>query len=322
MASERCILVSGATGFVGRAVVHQLARDGGVGIRAAHRHRPVGWPEPVSDYPGLDLGSTSGWDNAVAGVSCVIHCAARVHVLAERAADPPVAFRAVNTTGTLALAEAAARAGVRRFVFLSTIGVNGAQTHSTPFTANDAARPHSPYAQSKYEAECGLLALAASSGMEIVILRPPLVYGPNAPGNFATLLRWLERGVPLPLGAIKNKRSFVYLGNLVDLIIRCTVDPRAANRTFLVSDGEDISTTELLRRMGRAAGVQARLVPVPESILRIAMSLAGRRKLAQQLLGSLQVDIEFTRRTLEWTPRWSVDQALAATVASARCEES
>jgi nucleoside-diphosphate-sugar epimerase len=244
------------------------------------------------------------------GCETVVHLAARVHVMADTAADPLEEFRRVNVQGTLNLARQAAVAGVRRFVFVSSIGVNCAETYRRPFTAHDEVAPHSPYAVSKYEAELGLQALAAETGMEVVIIRPPLVYGPGAPGNFGSLLRWLKRGVPLPLGAIHNQRSLVALDNLVDLIITCLTHPAAANQTFLVSDGEDVTTTELLRRMGQALGRPAHLIPVPVSWLKLAAKLVGKPDVAQRLCGSLQVDIEKTRRLLDWTPPISLDEGL------------
>jgi nucleoside-diphosphate-sugar epimerase len=239
-----------------------------------------------------------------------MHCAARVHVMAESLADPLAEFRRVNVQGTLNLARQAAAAGVRRFVFVSSIGVNGAETFQQSFTSEDSVAPHSPYAVSKYEAELGLQALAAETGMEVVIIRPPLVYGPGAPGNFGSLMRWLKRGVPLPLGAIHNQRSLVALDNLVDLIVLCLTHPAAANQTFLVSDGEDVSTSELLRRMGQALDRPARLLPVPQSWLKLAAAMVGKSDVAQRLCGSLQVDISKTRRLLVWTPPISLDEGL------------
>ncbi|CDS53583.1 UDP-glucose 4-epimerase [Polaromonas sp. CG9_12] len=220
------------------------------------------------------------------------------------------AFRKVNMRGTLNLARQAAAADVRRFVFVSSIGVNGAETFQQPFDAQDRAAPHSPYALSKYEAELGLQALAAETDMEVVIIRPPLVYGPGAPGNFGSLMRWLQRGIPLPLGAIHNLRSLVALDNLVDLIVTCITHPAAANQTFLVSDGEDVSTTELLHRMGQAMGCPARLIPVPTGVLKAAAALLGKRDMAQRLCGSLQVDIQKTRQLLGWNPPLTLDQGL------------
>jgi len=230
--------------------------------------------------------------------------------MAEMALNPLDEFRRVNVQGTLNLARQAAKSGVYRFVFISSVGVNGAATLKKPFTEEDQAQPHSLYAQSKYEAELGLKALATETGMEVVIIRPPLVYGPGAPGNFGSLMRWLQRGIPLPLGAIHNQRSLVALDNLIDLIVTCIDHPGAANQTFLVSDGEDVSTTELLRRMGRAMNCPARLVPVPAGFLKTAAALLGKRDMAQRLCGSLQVDIRKTREMLGWRPPLTLDQGL------------
>jgi UDP-glucose 4-epimerase len=231
--------------------------------------------------------------------------------MSDTATDPLEEFRRVNVQGTLNLARQAAAVGVRRFVFVSSIKVNGESTQlGFPFTADDAPAPLDAYGVSKMEAEQGLRELAAQTGMEVVIIRPPLVYGPGVKANFAAMMRWLRRGVPLPLGAIHNQRSLVALDNLVDLIVTCLTHPAAANQTFLVSDGEDVSTTELLRRMGKAMGHPARLLPVPTGLLKLAATIVGRRDMAQRLCGSLQVDIEKTRRLLDWTPPLSLDQGL------------
>jgi len=237
-------------------------------------------------------------------------------VTKEEAADPLAEFRSVNVDGTLVLARQAAEAGVRRFIFISSIGVNGGETTAHPFTVDDSVSPHTPYAVSKHEAEVGLRALAEDTAMEIVIIRPPLVYGPNAPGNFYSLMKFLASRVPLPLGSVKaNRRSFVYLDNLIDLIVTCLDHPKAANQTFLVSDGEDLSTTDLLRRMGQALGKPARLIPVPQQLLTLAAKVLGKPGIAQRLCGSLQVDIAKTRELLGWNPPVSVDEGLRRTAA-------
>ena len=305
------ILVTGATGFVGRALVQRLlAMDESQCVAVAVRRDVQQWSDRVLPRVTGDLEPAADWSVGLGGISVVVHCAARVHVMADTAANPLEEFRRVNVQGTLNLARQTAAAGVRRFVFISSVGVNGAETFQRPFTAHDVVAPHSPYAVSKYEAELGLQALAAETGLEMVILRPPLVYGPNAPGNFGSLMRWLQRRVPLPLGAIHNQRSLVALDNLVDLIVTCLTHPAAANQTFLVSDGEDVSTTELLRRMGQALGRPARLVPLPASILKLAAAMMGKPGVAQRLCGSLQVDIDKTRRLLDWTPPLTLDEGL------------
>jgi nucleoside-diphosphate-sugar epimerase len=305
------ILVTGASGFIGNALVKRLLSQAVFrSVTLAMRRIGPKWPEGVQQCIVGSLDAANDWSTALEGISAVVHCAARVHLLSEKAVNPLDDFRHTNVQGTLNLARQAAGAGVRRFVFLSSIGVNGAETFRSPFTAELEVAPHSPYAVSKYEAELGLHALAVETGMEVVIIRPPLVYGPDAPGNFGSLLRWLERGIPLPLGTIHNQRSLVALDNLVDLIVTCITHPAAANQTFLVSDGEDVSTTELLRRMGKAMGRPARLVPVPVGLLKLAAAMLGKRDVAQRLCGSLQVDIEKTRRLLDWTPPLSLDQGL------------
>lgn len=248
------------------------------------------------------------------GVDVVIHCAARVHVMHDQAVDPLIEFRKVNLAGTLNLARQAAAAGVQRFVFISSIKVNGEGTApGMPYHADDAVTPLDAYGISKHEAEQGLLALAAETGMEVVIIRPVLVYGPGVKANFLNMMSWLYKGIPLPFGAIYNKRSLVALDNLVDLIVTCIDHPAAANQVFLVSDGDDLSTTDLLRRMGRALGKPARLIPIPSKWLEFGARLLGKQALAQRLCGSLQVDISKTRELLGWTPPVSVDEGLRKT---------
>ena len=303
-----CVLLTGSGGFIGRALcVEAVAR--GIVLRGTSRSQS-GLPKGIENVVIESIGDSADWGAALNGCNAIIHLAARVHVMEDANADPLAEYRRVNVFGTLNLAQQAAKRGVRRFVFVSSIGVNGALTFKKPFTAEDQAQPHSPYAQSKYEAELGLQALAAETSMEVVIIRPPLVYGPQAPGNFGSLMRWLQRGIPLPLGAIHNQRSLVALDNLVDLIVTCIAHPAAANQTFLVSDGEDVSTSELLRRMGRAMNHPARLIPVPAGLLKTAAALLGKRDMTQRLCGSLQVDIEKTRQLLGWRPPLTLDQGL------------
>jgi nucleoside-diphosphate-sugar epimerase len=306
------ILVTGATGFVGRSLVQRLlAEDESRRVAVAVRRGGQQWPERVLPRVTGDLEPSTDWSVALGGVSAVVHCAARVHVMAETATNPLDEFRRVNVQGTLNLARQAAAVGARRFVFVSSIKVNGEATQlGRPFTADDAPAPVDAYGVSKMEAEQGLREIAVRTGMEVVIIRPPLVYGPGVKANFAAMMRWLKRGVPLPLGAIHNQRSLVALDNLIDLIVTCLTHSAAANQTFLVSDGEDVSTTELLRRMGRAMGRPVRLVPVPAGLLKLAATMVGKRDVAQRLCGSLQVDIEKTRRLLGWSPPLSLDQGL------------
>lgn len=273
-------------------------------------------------YETVIVGEVNGktfWEAALNGVDVVVHCAARVHVRNEDS-DPLAGFREVNVAGTLALARQAAAAGVRRFVFVSSIKVNGESTSpGHPFRVEDSPAPEDAYGISKWEAEQGLTVLSAETGMEVVIIRPPLVYGPGVKGNFATLLQWVNKGAPLPFGAVtENRRSLVALDNLIDLMVTCTDHPAAAGQVFLVSDGEDVSTAELLRRVGVAIGKPVRLLPVPLWMLKSGVALLGRREQAQRLLGSLQVDISRTRERLGWTPPVSLDEGLRRTVASFR----
>jgi nucleoside-diphosphate-sugar epimerase len=246
----------------------------------------------------------------------MVHLAARVHVMRDESLDPLSEFRKSNVEGTLRLATQVAQARVKRFIFISSVKVNGEQTQAGhPFRADDLPAPQDPYGISKLEAEVGLREIARQTGMEVVIIRPPLVYGPGVKANFASMVKWLQRGVPLPLGAVHNQRSLVALDNLVDLIITCIDHPAAANQTFLVSDGEDVSTTELLRRMAAALKAPARLIPVPQYLLEWGATLAGKQAVSQRLFSSLQVDIMSTRKLLGWAPPVSLDQGLAQVAA-------
>ena len=302
-----CTLVTGGSGFVGSAVLARL-RHAQVPVLGVARHEVPGG----KCVRGPALEGVGDWSQLLQNCGVVVHPAARVHVMRDSASDPLNAYRAANVEGTLNLARQAAAAGVRRFVFISSIKVNGEETApGRPFTADDEPAPLDPYGMSKAEAESGLRALAAATGMEVVIIRPPLVYGPGVKANFLSMMRWLHRGVPLPLGAVDhNRRSFVALDNLVDLIVTCIDHPAAANRTFLVSDDMDLSTSELLRRLAAAMGVPARLLPVPVWALHAAAKLAGRNALFQRLCGSLQVDIANTREALDWCPPIGVDEGL------------
>ncbi|WP_244157160.1 UDP-glucose 4-epimerase family protein [Phytopseudomonas argentinensis] len=306
-------MVTGGSGFVGRTLLERLHQEG-YGLiapsRAALVQAPVGVVNPLVGGLAADV----DWSASLEGAAVVIHSAARVHVMNDTAADPLVEFRKANVDGTLSLARQAAAAGVQRFIFISSIKVNGEGTElGHPYRADDTPDPQDPYGVSKMEAEQGLRALAGETGMDVVIIRPVLVYGPGVKANFRSMMSWLRKGVPLPLGATGNKRSLVAVDNLVDLIATCINHPAAANQTFLVSDGEDLSTTQLLQRMGKALGRPARLLPVPASLLQAGAVMLGRRAIAQRLCGSLQVDIGKTRELLGWAPPVSVDDALRKT---------
>jgi nucleoside-diphosphate-sugar epimerase len=309
------VLLTGATGFVGRGLLERVSAQLNLELTAVARRPLFGLHESIKCLQVSGLEMDTDWRNVVDSVGVVIHAAARVHVMHETSSDPLTEFRKVNVDGTLSLARQAAAAGVRRFIFISSIKVNGEGTSlSKPYKADDEPTPLDPYGVSKMEAEQGLRMLAAETGMEVVIIRPVLVYGPGVKANFLSMMRWLHRGVPLPFGAIHdNSRSLVALDNLVDLIVTCIDHRAAANQTFLVSDGEDLSTTELLRRMGQALGTPARLLPVPSRLLEVGAAMLGKSGLSQRLCGSLQVDIGKTRELLDWTPPVSVDDALRKT---------
>ncbi len=308
------IVLTGASGFIGKHLLEGLA-ERGYPVRPVVRAASAAgltFSQPPCLIDGLL--PDQDWTEILAGQNVVIHCAGRVHMMDDAAADPMAAFRLVNAEGTLALARQAAAAGVRRFIFISTIKVNGEETRTDrPYTAQDTPMPQDPYGISKLEAEQGLMELGAQTGMEIVIIRPVLVYGPGVKANFRSMMKWVAKGVPLPLGAIHNKRSFIALENLNDLIITCINHPAAANQTFLACDGEDLSTTELLHRIAKAMGRKARLVPVPVNLLELGARLLGRDVIAQRLCGTLRADITHTRKTLGWTPPVSVDEGLLVT---------
>ena len=299
------VLITGGTGFVGQLLVRTIQAQGHDVVRAVRQAQPDSVLISTVD------GNTS-WLEALRGCDSVVHLAARVHVMNDKSRDPLREFRRVNVEGTLHLAHQAAAAGVRRFVFLSSVKVNGEATQEGhPFTADDAPAPEDPYGVSKHEAEQALRQIAADTGMEVVIIRPPLVYGPGVKANFESMMRWLSRGVPLPLAAVtQNRRSLVALDNLVDLIMVCLSHPAAANHTFLVSDREDLSTAELLKRMGAAIGHPARLFYVPPWMLKLGSQVVKTPGIYQRLCGSLQLDITKTRQLLGWTPPVSVQEGL------------
>ena len=262
-----------------------------------------------------DVNADTDWSTALDGCDTVIHLAARVHVMDDRAADPLAAFRAVNVVATENLARQAVRQGVRRFVFVSSIKVNGEETSDVPFRSSDVPAPLDAYGKSKLEAERVLHEVAKETGLEVVVVRPPLVYGPGVGANFRRLMQLVKAGVPLPLGSIHNRRSLVALDNLVDLLIACAHRPDAAGQTFLVSDGHDVATPELIRMLAAAMGKRAWLSPVPSRLLAAGAGILGKSAAADRLLGSLQVDIEQTQTRLGWKPIVSMDAAIDATVA-------
>lgn len=306
------ILVTGANGFVGSSLCETVSRRGVDFVPAVRK----------ADQNGQisvgDLRPDTDWTAALDGCDVVIHLAARVHVMNDSASDPLAAFRAVNVDATLNLARQALAKGIKRFVFVSSIKVNGEETTTQPFTAFDEPAPIDPYGQSKLEAEIALQELGNATGLEVVIVRPPLVYGPGVRANFRRLMQLVKTGVPLPLGAIHNRRSMVAVDNLVDLLILCAWHPAAAGQIFMVSDDHDVGISELLRMLAAAMGKRSFLLPLPAGLIASAAAVFGKSAVASRLLGSLQVDINHTKSTLQWQPPVSMEFALKKTVAAYR----
>jgi len=306
---QKTILVTGATGFVGSAVLKMLAD---------HSFRVIaGVRSAMHSFDGIksislgDLSLSPDVSSSLEGVDVVVHLAARAHIMNDAVLDPLSEFRRVNTDATFSLARQAAVAGVKRFVFLSSIKVNGEVTKGTQkFSADDNSIPSDPYALSKYEAEQGLLELAKTTNMEVVIIRSPLVYGPGVKANFAVMMKWVNKGVPLPFGAVHNQRSLVALDNLVSFIIHCIEHPKAENEVFLISDNENISTTELLQKVAIAFQKKSLLIPIPVRIIRFVAKLVGKEDVAERLCSSLQVDSSKARNLLDWKPVITMDEQL------------
>ncbi len=315
--SSGLILITGASGFVGNVLCQHLL-NANYSIRASSRRAFTHDSRlGLKIYSGLESPDAGDYKELLSGVQTVIHLAARVHIMKDSSKDPLAEFRKVNVDGTLKLARHAASAGVKRFIFLSSVKVNGEQTEEgKSFTEDCNPSPQDAYGQSKYEAEQGLLKIAQETGMEVVIIRPPLVYGAGVKANFASMMETVRRGIPLPLGSIHNQRSFVYLGNLISLIECCIHHTAAVNQVFLVSDGHDLSTTELLRNCAAALGVKSWLLPMPQWLIEGCARLLGKQAVAQRLCGNLQVDISKARRMLGWTPPFSVADGLKQTAAS------
>ena len=303
------VLITGANGFVGSALNSHIAFENLFHVLPTTR---LGKAENTLS---VDFSAGFNLERELCNIDAVIHCAARVHIMNDSSSSPLEAFREVNTYGTLNLAQQAADAGVKRFIFISSIKVNGESTGlDSPFKPDDDFTPTDPYGLSKYEAEVGLRKMAKETGMEVVIIRPPLVYGPGVKANFASMMKWVNKGVPLPLGGIReNKRSLVSLDNLVDLIITCVDHPKAANQTFLVSDDEDVSTSLLLTNMATALNAPNRLLPIPTTWLTIVAKLIAKPAIAQRLCGSLQADISKTKDLLNWTPPYSFAECMKKT---------
>ncbi|MDB5981225.1 MAG: Nucleoside-diphosphate-sugar epimerase [Pseudomonas sp.] len=309
------ILITGASGFLGGALVRSLSDVPGVAVVAAARRADQAFAATVARSVVEVFDGTTDWTQALTEVDVVVHAAARVHVMNDTCADPLAMFREANTAVTLNLARQAAKAGVKRFIFISTIKVNGEETgKQESFGPDDLPQASDPYAISKMEAEKALLAHAQEWGIEVVIIRPVLIYGPGVKANFLSLMRLLRRGWPLPLGAIDNRRSLVSIDNLVDFIKVCIEHPAAANEIFLVSDGHDLSTTELVRELLKHLGVKSWLIPVPSRWILWMSKFIRREQAARRLVGSLCVDISKNHQLLGWLPPHSLDEGLSKTV--------
>lgn len=313
MTDARSIVVTGASGFVGNALLHRLAREPGRVVHGCYRAPPV-LPPPASATIVGELGGDTDWRTALAGADAVVHTAAHAHQLgATSEAD----YHRVNVDGTLNLARQAVAAGVRRFVFLSSVKVNGeAAPPEHPYRESDPPAPLDAYGRSKRDAELGLAALARETGLEVVVVRPPLVFGPGARGNLERLMRLVARGVPLPLGGVRNRRSMIALGNLCGAISVALDAPSAAGGTFLLAEREDLSTAELVRRIAAAMGRRAFLLPVPEGMLRAAGAATGRTRIVERLVGSLCIDSRLITETTHWEPSAEVARADLASMAS------
>ena len=308
------IAVTGANGFIGAALTHKLCEKG-YDVRGIVRskERSLNRNSRLEIFAVGEINSDTNWGDALKGIDVVIHLASRVHKLIDVSINPLADYRGVNTGGTQKLAEMSAQAGTRRLLFISTIKVNGEKTIGAAFTENHTASPQDPYAISKWEAEQALHNISDSTGLEIVILRLPLIYGQGVKANFLRLLDIVNKNIPLPLSMVNNKRSMIYIGNLIDVIIRCIEHPDAANQTFLVSDGQDVSTPDLIKMIAGAMGKKARLFPCPAPFLKVIGKVIGKSDEIERLTDSLQIDTAKIRRELNWTPPFTLEQGLRVT---------
>jgi len=309
------VLVTGATGFVGHFLCRRLL-SAGITVRGTllSHENPASLVDGVEPVTVGLLAADTLWSHAVAGVDTIIHLAARVHIMDDSAADPLTEFRRVNVEGSVQLAREAAKSGVKRFVFISSIKVNGEES-ATPYAPDSPPNPSDPYGSSKWEAELALRKIEAETGLELVIIRPTLVYGPGVKANFLNLMKLIAKGIPLPLASINNSRSLIYVGNLADALATCAKHPSAAGQTYLVSDGEDVSSPELIRRTAKALGVQARLFSVLPVLMRVAAKMTGKTAAVNRLLGTLTVDNSKICNELGWKPPFTMEDGLRVTAA-------
>ena len=307
-------LITGANGFIGKVLIKRLSQDGHLVSALVRKKIEVPYSNETFLIPSIN--AKTNWAELLKDRDVVIHLLARVHIMNDKASDPLMEFRKINVDVTIALAKEAARQGIKRFVFLSSVKVNGESTSDHPFSETNLAHPQDAYAISKWEAEEALRQISKETGMEIVIIRSPLVYGPNVKANFLKMMQYVKQGIPLPLGSIQNKRSLIGIDNLVDFITTTISHPKAANQTFLISDDEDISTTNLLRRIGECMEKPARLIPVSPKILSFLFKIIGRQDFGERLLGSLEIDITKAKKLLAWSPPLTLNEGLRATVNS------
>lgn len=306
------VLITGVSGFIGRFLAKRMLADGW-NVRGVARN--AGAP---ASAPGMEMfavraiNGETDWSGALDGIDMVVHLAARTHATREAAADVLTEYRSTNVAGTGHLARSSAASGVKRFIYVSSVKVNG-EGRDTPYAESDMPRPEDPYGISKWEGEQVLTKIGAETGMDTVIIRPPLVYGPHMKANFLQLMNIVDRGIPLPFAGVDNRRSFLYVGNLVDALSACAVRAEAANKIYLVSDGEAVSTAELIRRIARALGKTPRLFPAPEKLIKLAGSMTGRSSAVDRLLGSLTVDSSRIARELAWKAPFSMDRGLHET---------
>jgi len=304
------VLVTGATGFVGSELCVRLHKEDITFTRAVRSAPKSPWIGEIAVVGEVD-GATQ-WEAALAGVEVVVHLAGRAHVMNRKEGGSLDEYRRTNLDGSVNLATQAARMGVRRFIFVSSVKVNG-EGSETPYTSETPPAPIDPYGVSKWEAECALREIAQRTGLEVVVIRPPLIYGPGVKANFLRLISAVARGIPLPFGLVHNQRSLLFVGNLVDALVACATHPRAANKTYLLSDGDDVSTSRLVKELAYALNCPARLLPVPPQLIRLAGELSGKQQAVKRLLGSLIVDSRPIRRELGWQAPFSLQAGLQAT---------